>query len=70
VIVNAGALPYLLQLLSPLNKKGIRKEACWTISNVMVRLHACQAKQIHASNCILNYRLETKSKSKPCWMPT
>lgn len=33
IIINCGALPALLQLLSS-QKDGIRKEACWTISNV------------------------------------
>ncbi|CAI4210226.1 unnamed protein product [Parascedosporium putredinis] len=33
VIINCGALPCLLALLSS-NKDGIRKEACWTISNI------------------------------------
>jgi importin subunit alpha-6/7 len=32
VIINCGALPALLSLLSS-GKDGIRKEACWTISN-------------------------------------
>lgn len=33
VIINFNALPWLLNLLSSA-KKGIRKEACWTISNI------------------------------------
>ncbi|KAH8761645.1 armadillo-type protein, partial [Diaporthe sp. PMI_573] len=33
VIINCGALPCLLSLLSS-NKDGIRKEASWTISNI------------------------------------
>jgi importin subunit alpha-1 len=33
VIIAAGALPALLSLLSSA-KDGIRKEACWTISNI------------------------------------
>lgn len=33
VIINFNALPWLLNLLSS-SKKGIRKEACWTISNI------------------------------------
>ena len=33
VIINCGALPALLSLLSS-TKDGIRKEACWTISNI------------------------------------
>ncbi len=34
VIINCGALPCLLQLLSTNHKKSIKKEACWTISNI------------------------------------
>ena len=33
LIINCGALPALLSLLSS-TKDGIRKEACWTISNI------------------------------------
>lgn len=33
MIINFSALPWLLNLLSS-SKKGIRKEACWTISNI------------------------------------
>lgn len=33
VIISSGALPALLSLLSS-PKDGIRKEACWTISNI------------------------------------
>ena len=33
VIINCGALPCLLSLLSS-PKESIRKEACWTISNI------------------------------------
>lgn len=33
VIISSGALPALLSLLSS-PKEGIRKEACWTISNI------------------------------------
>ena len=33
VVITSGALPALLSLLSS-PKDGIRKEACWTISNV------------------------------------
>ena len=34
VIINCGALPCLLQLLNSTQKKSIKKEACWTISNI------------------------------------
>ena len=33
-IINNGALPCLLSLLSHNHKKSIKKEACWTISNI------------------------------------
>lgn len=33
-IINHQALPYLVNLLSGNYKKGIKKEACWTISNI------------------------------------
>ena len=33
VIISSGALPALLSLLSS-PKDGIRKESCWTISNI------------------------------------
>ena len=34
VIINCGALPCLLNLLTTSHKKSIKKEACWTISNI------------------------------------
>jgi len=33
VILNCGALPCLLHLMSS-SKESIKKEACWTISNI------------------------------------
>jgi hypothetical protein len=33
-IINNQALPCLLQLLTNNHKKSIKKEACWTISNI------------------------------------
>jgi len=33
-IINHGALPCLLNLLNQNHKKSIKKEACWTISNI------------------------------------
>ena len=33
-IINHGALPMLLSLLTHNHKKSIKKEACWTISNI------------------------------------
>ena len=34
IIINCGALPCLLNLLTTSHKKSIKKEACWTISNI------------------------------------
>jgi hypothetical protein len=34
VIINCGALACLLQLLTANHKKSIKKEACWTLSNI------------------------------------
>lgn len=34
IIINCGALPCLMQLLSQPHKKSIKKEACWTLSNI------------------------------------
>lgn len=33
-IINQNALPCLLNLLTHNHKKSIKKEACWTISNI------------------------------------
>ena len=44
MVLHANALPSLLALLQPENRKPIRKEACWTISNIM----AGSADQIQA----------------------
>lgn len=34
VVINCGALNCLLNLLTANHKKSIKKEACWTISNI------------------------------------
>jgi hypothetical protein len=34
IVINCNALPYLLNLLTTSPKKSIKKEACWTISNI------------------------------------
>jgi len=34
IIINCGALPCLLNLLQTTHKKSIKKEACWTLSNI------------------------------------
>lgn len=45
VIINNNALPCLLALLTNNHKKSIKKEACWTISNIT----AGNKEQIQAS---------------------
>lgn len=34
VVINCGALSCLYSLLATSHKKSIKKEACWTISNI------------------------------------
>lgn len=34
LMINHGVLPYLLSLLTQNHKKSIKKESCWTISNI------------------------------------
>ena len=34
VVINCNALPCLLNLLTTAAKKSIKKEACWTVSNI------------------------------------
>jgi len=34
IIINCAALPSLLRLLTEPHKKSIKKEACWTLSNI------------------------------------
>lgn len=33
-IIDSGVLPHLYNLLTQNHKKSIKKEACWTISNI------------------------------------
>lgn len=41
VIINCGALACLLHLLKTSQKKSIKKEACWTISNITAGAARC-----------------------------
>jgi hypothetical protein len=41
VIINCGALSCLLHLLKTSQKKSIKKEACWTISNITAGARRC-----------------------------
>ena len=41
VIINCGALSCLLHLLKTSQKKSIKKEACWTISNITAGAGSC-----------------------------
>ena len=61
-IINCGALGCLLLLLNTSHKKSIKKEACWTISNITAgtkeqiqavghssRIHSAQTAGAHDS---------------------
>jgi hypothetical protein len=43
VIINCGALTCLHNLLVTNHKKSIKKEACWTISNITAGTKVCLA---------------------------
>lgn len=70
VIINCGALPALLSLLSS-NKDGIRKEACWTISNVTAG-NSTQIQAVIDANIItplihLLSHGDLKTRKEACW---
>ena len=70
VIINAGALPCLLHLLSS-NKDGIRKEACWTISNITAG-NSAQIQAVIDANIIpplihLLQHGDLKTRKEACW---
>jgi importin subunit alpha-1 len=70
VIINCGALPALLSLLSS-PKEAIRKEACWTISNVTAG-NCNQIQSVIDANLIpplihLLQNGEFKTKKEACW---
>lgn len=70
VVIASGALPALLALLSS-PKEGIRKEACWTISNVTAGSpHQIQA--VIDANIIpplinVLQNADFKTKKEACW---
>ena len=61
VILNCSALPCLLHLLSS-SKESIRKEACWTISNITAGNRA----QIQVCNTRLQIVLNPELWSVVC----
>jgi len=70
VIINCGALPALLSLLSS-GKDGIRKEACWTISNVTAG-NSTQIQSVIDANIIpplihLLSNGDLKTRKEACW---
>lgn len=70
VIINCGALPCLLSLLSS-NKDGIRKEACWTISNITAG-NSQQIQSVIDANIIpplihLLSNGDLKTRKEACW---
>lgn len=70
MIINCGALPALLSLLSS-PKEAIRKEACWTISNITAG-NPDQIQSVIDANLIpplihLLQHGEFKTKKEACW---
>lgn len=70
VIINCGALPALLALLSS-QKDGIRKEACWTISNITAG-NSTQIQAVIDANIIpplihLLSNGDFKTRKEACW---
>ncbi len=61
VVINCGALPCLHALLTTSHKKSIKKEACWTVSNVT----AGTKEQVGSAAS-----LSCQSKQKPANRPT
>ena len=59
IVINCSALPYLLNLLTTSPKKSIKKEACWTISNITAGTKA----QIQVWSRILSFLFTCRS---PC----
>jgi len=70
VVISSGALPALLSLLSS-PKEGIRKEACWTISNITAGSpHQIQAVvDANISPPLINIlqNADFKTKKEACW---
>lgn len=70
IIINCGALPALLALLSS-QKDGIRKEACWTISNVTAgnptQIQAVIDAQIIPPLIHLLSHGDFKTRKEACW---
>ena len=70
IIINAGSLPALHQLLRS-TKDGIRKEACWTISNVTAG-NSTQIQAVIDAGIIpplihLLQHGDFKTKKEACW---
>lgn len=70
VIINCGSLPALLSLLSS-TKDGIRKEACWTISNITAgnssQIQAVIDAGIIAPLINLLANGDFKTRKEACW---
>jgi len=70
VIINCGALPALLSLLSS-PKDGLRKEACWTISNITAG-NCAQIQAVIDANIIpplinILQHADFKTRKEACW---
>merc|ERR1711939_733957 len=66
LIINCGALPALLSLLSS-TKDGIRKEACWTISNNSAQIQSVVDANIIPPLIHLLSDGDFKTRKEACW---
>ncbi len=53
VIINCRALDCLYNLLITNHKKSIKKEACWTISNITAGTKVRRTKQQPGATCLI-----------------
>lgn len=61
-VINYGALPCLSNLLTQNYKKSIKKEACWTISNITAGTKE-QIQMVLEANFLQNVEFDIKKRS-------
>lgn len=71
VVLNCGALPCLVSLLGPPHSHAIRKEACWTISNItagnLKQIQDVIDAQVMPTMVQLLQTAETDIRKEACW---
>ena len=73
IVINCGALPCLLNLLQTSHKKSIKKEACWTISNItagtkdQIQVSAGAAHLQHWQGCWHRWHVHSIG-CQHCWL--